>query len=157
MFVQNLFDTHENLTDSTNFDFYSAHEFHKLKNKDSNLARRRKQNLCSRVLGKLFKKEGCGFYINKAITYINRPNLDKRHKGKSSEFEAKWIELIFLSGEKIIIGSIYRHLKPHDHSFLTYLKKLTKNIEKKKITLTGNINLHNGYLSNIRANKDTTT
>ena len=55
-----------------------------------------------------------------------------RHKQKNREFEAKWIEIISLSEEKIIIGSIYRHSKPNDHSFLNYLKETNKKLEKKK-------------------------
>ena len=90
------------------------------------------------------RKGGCGFYINKAITYINRLDLDKRHKGKNSEFEAKWIEVMYLSVEKIIIGSIYRHPKPNDHSVLNNLKETNKKIwkKKKRIILTGDFNLN---------------
>ena len=80
------------------------------------------------------------------------------------------MEIISLLGEKIIIGSIYRHPKPNVHSFLNYLKTAPQKLEKKKkIILTGNFNRNiykrsrriytifscaMVYTSNIRANKD---
>ena len=67
--------------------------------------------------------------------------MDKKYKGNYNEFEAKWMEIISLLGEKIIIGSIYRHLKPNVHSFSNYLKTASQKLEKKKkIILTGNFN-----------------
>ena len=78
------------------------------------------------------KRGGCVFYINRAVTFINRPNLDKRYKGNYNEFEAKWIEIISLSGEKIVIASNYRHPKPKVYLFLNYLKEAPQKLQKKK-------------------------
>ena len=55
-------------------------------------------------------KGGCGFYINKSITYIPRNDLDIRHKDEKNEFEGKWIEIVNERlNRNMIIGVNYRH------------------------------------------------
>ena len=76
------------------------------------------------------QKGGCGFYIHESISYVNREELNKQHKGKNSEFEAKWIEIVSSTGGNVIIGLTYRHPKQNDTAFLQYLKETFKIIKK---------------------------
>ena len=91
-----------------------------------------------------FKKGGCGFYIHESISYVNREELAKQHKGKNSEFEAKWIEIVSSTRGNVIIGLTYRHPKHNDTAFLQYVKETFKIIKKenKKIILTGDFNFN---------------
>ena len=184
----------EQLIENTSFDFYTTHEFHKLKNKikhNSNTFSLLHTNICSlqentkklellnQNLDFMFdivaltetwhlennvnfsppklqgyqnyegicgstQKGGCGFYIHESISYVNREELNKQHKGKNSEFEAKWIEIVSSTGSNVIIGLMYRHPKQNDTTFLQYLKETFKIIKKenKKIILTGNFNFN---------------
>ena len=90
------------------------------------------------------QKGGCGFYIHESISYVNREELNRQHKGKNSEFEAKWIEIVSSTGGNVIIGLMYRHPKQNDTAFLQYLKETFKIIKKenKKIILTGDFNFN---------------
>ena len=187
-------DPEEQIIETTNFDFYSTHEFHKLKTKKSINSENFSllhTNICSlqgnfeklemlrQNLDFMFdiialtetwhtknnvnfspgvlqgyhkyegicgstQKGGCGFYIHDSISYINRDEFNKQHKGQNSEFETKWIEIFSATGGNMIIGLIYRHPKQNDKTFLTYLKDTIKAIKKenKKIILTGDFNLN---------------
>ena len=88
-------------------------------------------------------KGGCGFYINKSITYIPRDDLDIRYKDNKNEFEGKWIEIVNEKMNKnIIIGVNYRHPRNSDLEYIKYLNNTFKKIKKenKKIILTGDFN-----------------
>ena len=81
-------------------------------------------------------KGGCGFYINKSITYIPRNDLDIRHKDEKNEFEGKWIEIVNMSSNKnMIIGVNYRHPRNSDIQYKKYLKNVFKKIKKENKTL----------------------
>ena len=69
------------------------------------------------------RKGWCGFYISGSVIYINRTELDKKHKGNNNEFEAKWIEVVPTKRDNITVGFVYRHPRLKYKHFLNYLKR----------------------------------
>ena len=88
-------------------------------------------------------KAGCGFYINTAISYIERTKLDVSVYDANNEYEAKWIEIVNTKTANILIGVIYRHpRKAATTSFTSYIKETINLIKKehKHVILTGDFN-----------------
>ena len=71
------------------------------------------------------QKGGCGFYIHESISYVNREELNKQHKGENSEFEATGGN-VSSTGGNVIIQLTYRHPKQTILLFYNTLRKHLK-------------------------------
>ena len=82
-------------------------------------------------------KSGCGFFISSQIKYIPRFDLDISFHDEVGkvEFECKWVELINKNKPNFVIGSIYRHPKKGDKTFINYLEEVMIKLEKESKTL----------------------
>ena len=59
-------------------------------------------------------KGGCGFFVRNGIHAIERKDLDIAHIDNTSEYEAKWIEIVNNKSKNILIGVCYRHPRKQD-------------------------------------------
>ena len=87
--------------------------------------------------------DGCGFYINEDLNYIERKDLNFKFKESDEECESIWIELINLKKPNRLIGTIYRHPTKKYTLFINTLRNTYKiKKEKKTVMISGDFNLN---------------
>ena len=86
---------------------------------------------------------GTGFYIHEKHNYLERDDL---RLNSPSDFEAKFVEIVFSDRKNLVIGCIYRHPSSkiclddfNEHYIQPIIHKISK--EKKECVLMGDFNI----------------
>ena len=79
--------------------------------------------------------DGCGFYINEDLNYIERKDLNFKFKESGEECESIWIELLNLKKPNTVIGTIYCHPTKTNTIFINTLKNTLYKIHYTKYTI----------------------